>query len=97
MNTRIAPAVAAVVLSVSAVASPALAQQNGGWGSSSKSRAAQTLKVAPNAYEGLTTGSIVVDRDGQASVRLRELDTNNGYAPASTARHFGARGTPLPN
>ncbi|WP_214280886.1 hypothetical protein, partial [Escherichia coli] len=60
-------------------------------------RAAQVVKVAPNATDDVTTGSIVVDHDGQASVQLRELETNNGYAPASTARRFGARGTPLPN
>lgn len=97
MNIRFVSAIAAAVLSFGTFASLAAAQQNEGWGHSSKLRAAQAVKAAPNAYDDLTTGSIVVDRDGQASVRLRELDTNNGYAPASTARRFGARGTPLPN
>lgn len=95
MNIRFASAVAATILSFGTFSSLAVAQQNEGWGLSSKLRAAQVVKVAPNAYDDVTTGSI--DRDGQALVRLKELDTNNGYAPASTARRFGARGTPLPN
>jgi hypothetical protein len=97
MNIRFVSAVAAAVLSFGTFASLAVAQQNEGWGRSHKLRAAQDVKSASNAYDDLTTGSVVVGRDDQASVRLRELDTNNGYAPASTARRFGVRGTPLPN
>lgn len=97
MNIRFVSAVAATVLSFGTFASLAVAQQNEGWGHSYKLRAAQAAKAAPNAFDDLTTGSVVVDRDGQALVHLKELDSNTVYGPASTARRFGARGTPLPN
>ncbi|WP_156376064.1 hypothetical protein [Methylobacterium sp. Leaf117] len=93
MSTRIATAVAALVMSVGAVASPALAQ-------SYTAPAGIPAAAAPGgfqntrSYDDITTGSISTARGGQLSVRLPELRTDDGYTPGA-ARHYGPRGEPL--
>lgn len=93
MSYRIASALAAVVLSVSAMASPALAQ-------SYTAPAGISAATAPGAFrnahsdDDLTTGSIGEAHSGQLSVRLPELSSVGGFAPG-TARHYGPRGEPL--
>ena len=93
MSTRIATAVAALVLSVGAVASPVLAQNY-------TAPAGISAAVAPGgfqhtrSYDDITTSSISTVRGGQLSVRLPELRTDDGYTPGA-ARHYGPRGEPL--
>lgn len=93
MNTHIASAVAAVVLSVSAIASPALAQ-------SYTAPAGISAAAAPGgfqntrSYDDITTGSIGAVRGGQLSVRLPELRTDDGFT-LNAARHYGPRGETL--
>ena len=92
MNIRIASAVAAFVLRVGAVASPALAQ-------SYTAPAGMSAAAAPGgfqhtrSYDDIATGSISKADGGQLSVRLPELSTDDGFVPA-TARHYGSRGEP---
>ena len=94
MSTRIASALAAaVILSVSAMASPVLAQ-------SYTAPAGISAAAAPGAFrnarsdDDLTTGSIGEAHRGQLSVRLPELSTGGSFA-SGPARHYGPRGEPL--
>lgn len=93
MNTHLTFAAAAFALTVSAIASPALAQ-------SYTAPAGIPAAAAPGglqntrSYDDITTGSISTARGGQLSVRLPELRTDDGYTPGA-ARHYGPRGEPL--
>jgi hypothetical protein len=89
MNIRFASAVAAVVLSVSAIASPALAQ-------SSTDPAGISAAVAPGSnearsYDDITTGSIGYGRD-YTSAQQGNAEQNNfpvwqfGRTSGGTAR-----------
>lgn len=93
MSTRTATAVAALVMSLGAIASPASAQ-------SYTAPAGISAAAAPGgfqntrSYDDITTGSIGKADGGQLSVRLPELRTDDGYTPGA-ARHYGPRGEPL--
>ena len=92
MNKRIASA-AAIVLSISAVASPALAQSYTAPAGISAAAAPGSFQ-STRSYDDITTGSISTTRGSQLSVRLPELRTDDGYTPGA-ARHYGPRGEPL--
>ena len=80
MNTRITSAVAAVVLSVSAIASPALAQ---GRASSTNVAAAIPSASVDSRYDDITTGSIGYGR------RYDSAQEGNANQPNFLVQQYG--------
>jgi opacity protein-like surface antigen len=82
MNTRINSAVAAFVLGVSAVSSPAFAQSYSAV-RGEKPSSFFTDRPAPNAFDDLTTGSIGThwNRSVDRSAKEGNAELNDRYVP----------------
>lgn len=82
MNIRISSAIAAVILGVGAIASPVLAQSISTV-RGEKPSSFFTDRVAPNAYDDLTTGSIHTgwNRGVDRSAKEGNAELNNRSVP----------------
>ncbi|MGW5960968.1 hypothetical protein [Methylorubrum thiocyanatum] len=82
MNTRINSAIAAIVIGVSAISSPVLAQSISTV-RGEKPSSFFTDRPAPNAYDDLTTGSIGTGRSRGVDRSAKEgnAELNDRYVP----------------